>query len=519
MAEERTASDLSFGRVALEEGYITEEHIREALDVQSKLRSLGLQPKLVGEILVERSIITEIQAQQILALQKERESRRKIPGYEIDSVLGRGGMGTVYLANQTSMSRMVALKVLAPRHARDPKFIERFFREARAVAKLNHENIIAGIDVGEHKKLYYFAMEYVKGETVNEMISRKGAIAEKRAIDIAIQIARALEHADLHGLVHRDVKPQNIIMTEKGVAKLCDLGLAKTEDSEAHITRTGVSMGTPHYISPEQAKGQVDVDIRTDIYSLGATLYHMVVGEVPFVGSSPLVVMTKHITEEAPYPSDLNTKVSVGLSDVICKMMEKHPDERYQKPSELMVDLERVAEGLPPTLAGRTRPAVRVSRRRGRRKSSRRAMARSPQKGQSSRRGRSSSTRLTGGSGRLGSSGRSASLRSVVHHENVMFVVFVVVVIFMFAFALLMGYVSSGQAIIDRIDYGKYEVDRREMDASKMLGNARQFDKANPYEDKAIVAAKYQEVVSRYPGTTAASNAAEKILKVMERRK
>jgi hypothetical protein len=521
MAQGSPKDDLSFGQVAVEKGYLNEAQVREALEIQSKLRAMGVRAKRLGEILLERSYLTHEQTEDILATQRKLESRRRIPGYEILGELGRGGMGTVYRAVQKSMNRTVALKVLSPRHARNRSFIERFMREARAVAKLNHENIIAGIDVGEANGLFYFAMEYVEGETVVEMIQRKGALPEKRAIDIVLQVAKALDHANRHNLVHRDIKPQNIIVTMKGIAKLCDLGLAKTEDSEAHITRTGVSMGTPHYISPEQAKGLGDVDIRSDIYSLGATLYHMVVGEVPFVGSGPLIVMTKHITEEPPFPSDRNPEVSAGLSEVICKMMAKQVEQRYQTPSELIMDLGRVAEGLPPVIAGR-RPGSRRMAREPRRGSGRMPVRRGARRGRGG--GRSERSELGRGSSPVGYGrlpGRSSSMRHYMHHENVMLGVFIFAVILVFAFALLMGYVSSGREIIRTIEknYPKYEADARENAASRALGEARQFDKANPYEDKEIVAQKYLEVSSKYSGTEAAREAQQMYGEVMQRRK
>jgi serine/threonine-protein kinase len=436
-------------------------------------------------------------------------------------------MGTVYRAMQKSMNRLVALKVLASRHARNRDFIERFVREARAVAKLNHENIVAGIDVGEANGLYYFAMEFVEGETVADMILRKGTIPEGRAVEIVLQVAQALEHAHQNNLVHRDIKPQNIIVTPKGIAKLCDLGLAKTEDSEAHITRLGVSLGTPHYISPEQAKGSVDVDIRSDIYSLGATLYHMVVGEVPFVGSSPMVVMTKHLTSELPFPSDKNRAVSVNLSKVICMAMEKPVENRYQTPEEFISDLERVSEGLPPALAGRGKGSGRLARESKRRPSSRRAPVAAAPRRRSGRRGRREDRRERSGGSRYGSGrggglapvGRMSLVRAHTHHENVMLVVFIIVVIFMFAFAMLMGYVSTGEKIIEKIDFGKLEVEKRHLAASKALGQARQFDRANPYEDKEVVAARYDEVIMKYPGTEAAQEAARLRAEVMERRR
>ncbi|TET38627.1 MAG: serine/threonine protein kinase, partial [Planctomycetota bacterium] len=341
----RAKDDISFGQIAIEKNFVTEEQIREAIEVQKKFQSMGHGMKKLGEILLEKNFLSKKEADEILETQKSLERRRRIAGYEILSKLGQGGMGAVYKARQKSMERIVALKILPPKFARSPAFIDRFVREARAVAKLNHENIIAGIDVGESNGLYYFAMEYADGKTVYERIRESGAIGEDEAIDIVLQIARALEHAHRNDLVHRDVKPQNIIVTKKEVAKLCDLGLAKTEDSEASVTQRGVSVGTPHYISPEQAKGEVDVDIRSDIYSLGASFYHMVVGQVPFVGSSPMVVMTKHLTETPPYPRSKNADVSKDVSDFIMRMMAKDKEDRYQTPTKLISDLMRLKEG------------------------------------------------------------------------------------------------------------------------------------------------------------------------------
>ncbi len=497
MREDNPKEDLSFGRVALEKRYVSEQELKEALDVQVKLRAMGVHPKRLGEILLERGYLTRKQSENILATQRNLEAQRKIPGYEILTELGRGGMGTVYRAVQRSMNREVALKVLSPRHARNKDYITRFLREARLVAKLSHENIIAGIDVGEADGLYYFAMEYVEGDTVVEIIRREGAILEKKAIDIVLQIARALEHADKNGLVHRDVKPQNIIVTHKGIAKLCDLGLAKADDSEAHITHAGISIGTPHYISPEQAKGLADVDIRSDIYSLGASFYHMVVGEVPFVGSSPMVVMTKHLTEDVPFPADKNLDLSVSTGEVIYKMMEKRVEDRYQSPAELLVDLERIAQGLPPAIAGKRPVTGRLSRPSRRRPSTRRR----------ARRGRFIGRR------------KLSALRTHRRHEGVMLAVFMLAVIFMFAFAVLMGYVSSGQDIVDRIDYGKYEAEKVELEASGALEEARQFDRANPYEDKEVIARKYREVFEKYPDSVVAKEAKERYEEVLQRRK
>jgi serine/threonine-protein kinase len=521
MAQDSPKEDLSFGQVAVDRGYVSGDQVREALEIQSKLRSMGVRPKRLGEILLERLHITKEQTEDVLAIQRERESKRKIPGYEILDELGRGGMGTVYRAIQKSMNREVALKVLSPRHARNPSFIDRFLREARAVAKLNHENIIAGIDVGEADGLYYFAMEYAEGETVIKMINRKDALSGKRALDIVLQIARALEHADQHGLVHRDIKPQNIIVTGKGVAKLCDLGLAKTQDPEPDITRTGVSMGTPHYISPEQAKGLTDVDVRSDIYSLGATLYHMVVGSVPFVGSSPLVVMTKHLTEQPPFPSEKNPEISVDLSRVILKMMEKRVEDRYQNPTELIVDIERVAEGLPPAIAGRRQAFGRPARERRRKSSSRRVpvsapvpVRRSLRRGARRSRTRPSASGAAGQPARQVVGGRSIAFQEYNRQENKILGICLVAIVFMFALSLAVCYDSSVGGI--RTTGGS---DLREASAYWALEEARNFDRRNAGGMKDLVAQKYMHVARGYPGTRAGKEAALMYEKVMQRRK
>jgi len=277
---------------------------------------------------------------------KAREiARLKIPGYEILDLLGQGGMGAVYKARQKSLDRIVALKVLSPDVAKDETYLKRFTTEARALARLNHENIIAGIDVGEANGYRYFAMEYVEGESLAALIEREGALGEKRAITIVMQIARALAHADKSALVHRDVKPQNIMIGRNDVAKLCDLGLAMTAEERKEARERGQSIGTPHYISPEQARGEHRVDIRSDIYSLGATLYHAVTGETPFTGSSPMVLMTKHLTEDPAPPRKRNPKVGKALDALVMKMLAKEKDKRYQNPTELLLDLERILAG------------------------------------------------------------------------------------------------------------------------------------------------------------------------------
>jgi serine/threonine-protein kinase len=340
-------SDYSFGQVALRENACTMEQVKECLDIQTKLRGLGIEPKKLGEILIEKGYLSPQQAVQIAKLQAHTASAQKvaIPGYEILSKIGQGAMGTVYRARQVSMDRVVAIKVLSPRYSKDQSFVERFIREARAVAKLNHENIISGIDVGEVGGLHYFVMEYVDGVPVSSIMKRDGRLDEKRCLNIALQIARALAHAHKHGIVHRDIKPENIMITSSQVAKLCDLGLAKHAKDDSGVTMDGTSVGTPNYISPEQARGEENIDIRTDLYSLGASLYHMSTGSPPFSGANPMVVMTKHVTEYPEPPRKRHPGLSEGFSNLVMKMMQKRREDRHQDPGVLIADLEHLLKG------------------------------------------------------------------------------------------------------------------------------------------------------------------------------
>jgi serine/threonine-protein kinase len=245
------------------------------------------------------------------------QKRKSLGGYELLSKLGKGGMGTVYKARQTSMDRIIALKILPPRLSRDEKFVERFLREARSAGKLSHSNIVSGFDVGEAEGYHYFAMEYVEGETLLELLKREGSLDEPQTVEIAIQITKGLAHAHAHGLVHRDIKPGNVIIAKDGTVKLCDLGLARSTEEDQSLTAIGTALGTPHYISPEQIEGQTHIDGRVDLYALGATLYHMVAGAPPFAEPTGGRVMSLHLCERPPPLSKTATEVSSALARVI----------------------------------------------------------------------------------------------------------------------------------------------------------------------------------------------------------
>ena len=272
--------------------------------------------------------------------------------YEILDRVGAGAMGTVFKARHGKLGRIVALKVLRPSLARDKRYVDRLRREARIVAALNHPNIVTGYDLGEEGGYHYFVMEFVDGKTVYDELAVKRTYNEKDALSLIIQIARALEHAHARGFIHRDVKPKNIMITKDGMAKLADMGLAReASDAVAAAAEKGRAYGTPYYISPEQIRGIVDVDFRADIYSLGATMYHMVTGKVPFEGPSPSAIMHKHLKESLVPPDHLNSSLSTGLAEVVERMMAKDRAQRYASTTDLLVDLERVQRGEPPLQA------------------------------------------------------------------------------------------------------------------------------------------------------------------------
>lgn len=308
---------------------------------------------------VKLGFLTEAQAERLRVETEKSDIPRQIGGYRIIEKAGAGAMATVYKAKQLSLDRVVAMKVMNPELGDKPEFVERFEREARSVARLNHPNVISGIDRGIQDGIHYFVMEFATGTAVGALLERGGAMDEGRVANIAIQIARALEHAHEAGLVHRDVKPDNILLTKDGIAKLCDLGLAKDRPD-----KEGRSLGTPNYISPEQAKGSSDVDIRADLYSFGATLYHMLVGSPPFAGNAK-VVMVKHLSE-APQPlQEIEPDISAEMQRIVLKLLAKEPADRFQSPKHLIGDLEHYMQSQGQSSAG---PQVQRRQRRRRRR-------------------------------------------------------------------------------------------------------------------------------------------------------
>jgi serine/threonine-protein kinase len=250
------------------------------------------------------------------------------------------------------LTRTVAIKVWPKRFRENPEYVERFYKEGQAAGKLNHNNIVQAFDVGEAGGYHYFVMEYVEGKTLYDDLAAGKVFSEDEALDIIIQVAHALAHAHARGLIHRDVKPKNIMINTAGVIKLADMGLAReTTDIEAAQTEAGKAYGTPYYISPEQIRGEIDIDGRADIYSLGATMYHLVTGRVPFMADDPATVMRKHLKEKLIPPDYINTSLSAGVSEIIEVMMAKRKEDRYSNIEELLTDLEAVRKGQPPPRA------------------------------------------------------------------------------------------------------------------------------------------------------------------------
>lgn len=283
-------------------------------------------------------------------------TRRRLGQYEVVRKLGEGGMGAVYEAVQRNLDRRIALKVLPSARTSDAQFVQRFQREAKAAGALNHPHIIQVYDCGEEQGRHFIAMEFVDGESLGARLKKEGKLPLREALETVQAVARALQYAHGRSIIHRDIKPDNIMVTRDGVVKLADLGLAKSTKEESSVTQTGVALGTPYYMAPEQAQNARRADHRADIYALGITLMHLVTGKRPFEADSSLAVILAHLEKPLPMGRDLGTELPPEVDALIQKMSAKDPAARHQDYDSLLADIERIL-ARPPAGAARASDA------------------------------------------------------------------------------------------------------------------------------------------------------------------
>ena len=336
--------DFRYGQLAIEGRLITPDQFDYAM-TEVKRTGKSLSWVLVkGDYIDQQTADRMTKALRRIVRDERAKSeagmlaQRQIGGYRLLRRIGEGGMGEVYLAEQLNMHRQVALKVLHDKWADDEEFRKRFLLEARAAGKLSHHNLIQVYDVGKYQGVYYFSMEYVDGVTVEDLIEHEGQVPVEKVFDITLQVCNSLKYLSREHIVHRDIKPANIMITKDGMVKLGDFGFIQS-GYDAELLQEGTTLGTPDYISPEQARGDRNLDVRSDIYSLGATLFHMLSGDPMFKGSCSKV-MHDHLETEPPDLSRLRAGLPKDMVRVITKMVQKDPADRYQSADELISDLE-----------------------------------------------------------------------------------------------------------------------------------------------------------------------------------
>lgn len=320
-------------QVALDKGFMTPDQVQAALTQFAGQPRKGAR---LHKLLVEMKFLTRDQLLEVRRAMAAEGLHPRIGDFYILSRIGRGSMGTVYRAHDRRLDRPVAIKLLASHLAANPEFVKRFIHEARLAAKISHPNVVQIYDVGQWHGTHYIVMEYVEGRSLEEIIA-EGPISEEEAVRLGLDVAEALRAAMEKGVVHRDIKPGNILISANGKAKVADLGLAVLEGDTRETT-----VGTPYYMSPEQAQGQNDIDVRSDIYSLGCTIFHAVTGRPPFLGAGAYETLRMHADAKRPDVRAIRPGISARFSSVVRKMMATRPKERYQSPDELSEALAAV---------------------------------------------------------------------------------------------------------------------------------------------------------------------------------
>ncbi|MBK9974933.1 MAG: serine/threonine protein kinase [Planctomycetes bacterium] len=348
--------------LAVKQGLIQKEQVQECMDLQAAVKEAkGMELPLL-QIALKKKYLTPDQAANLAGIggapvdipgvgdSVPIEEARRIPIFDVDREIGAGGMAQVYLARNKQNGAQCALKILYPKHVVNKKFVERFIREGRLLKEFECENIAKGFDYGvvgkdSGKPLYFMSMEFIDGPSIQDLLDRDGPFDEQKSIYVITEAARALAYMQERGVVHRDVKPDNIMWAGDGRVMLVDLGFATPIRKDLAGQYEDETCGTVQYISPEQARGMSDLDIRADIYSLGATLYHMVVGELPFTGKDSMEVMAKQVMEGLDAVKLKGGKISVHMHYFIEKMMSKDRDFRYQTAREVVDDVTEVLQG------------------------------------------------------------------------------------------------------------------------------------------------------------------------------
>jgi serine/threonine protein kinase len=344
--DEKEDFDLAFCQEALKRKYLNQKLFQKCLLAHAEIKRMGLSRPTIRDIVVSMSSLAPEKVTRVMAILGARSGKRAIEGYKLLEKVTSGAFGSIYKARQESMDRIVALKVLPRRLALNPRYVRNFMRETKLAARLAHENIVYVLDAGQSAGLLYLAMDFIVGDTLERKVQSGGPLSERMAVGVAWALSLALSHAHRTGILHRDIKPANIVMEEGKRAKLCDFGLAKSIARETLMEASGVIVGTPSYMAPEQILGQ-EADERSDVYGLGATLYFMVTGKPPFpAGKSFAEVYENQIVRPLLPPRNVNPDCRPQIEELIVKMMQRDPARRFQSADELADVLLGMARNL-----------------------------------------------------------------------------------------------------------------------------------------------------------------------------